>query len=108
MSEVAGVHEHRTQSGESEQAGEPGVVALTAIEFAALEARILRAVEVVRRERQARTAAEERASQAETQARELSAQVSQLEQELSTLRAEREHVRERVERLLGQLDALEL
>ncbi|MGA2537723.1 MAG: hypothetical protein ABSF53_17020 [Terracidiphilus sp.] len=111
MSESAGVHElghQQLQKGEAQPAGEPGVVALTASEFAALEARVLRAVEVVRRERQARTAAEELANQAEMRARELSAQVSQLEQELGTLRAEREHVRERVERLLGQLDALEL
>jgi len=35
-------------------------------------------------------------------------QVDQLEKDINALRAERDHVRERVERLLGQLDALEL
>jgi hypothetical protein len=34
--------------------------------------------------------------------------VEQVEKELGVLRAERDHVRERVDRLLGQLDALEL
>ena len=34
--------------------------------------------------------------------------LEQLEQEVEALRVEREHVRQRVERLLSQLDALEL
>ena len=104
MSESAENSDH----GHEQQAGEAGVVALSTNEFAALEERILRAVDVVRRERQARTAAEERANHAEAQLRELSPQLAQLEQELNTLRTERDHVRGRVERLLGQLDALEL
>jgi hypothetical protein len=98
--------QHNSES--RQQAFEPGVVAVSTNEFAALEARVVRAVEVVRRERQARTAAEERATQAESQIRDQSTHLSQLEQELSALRAERDQVRERVERLLGQLDALEL
>jgi hypothetical protein len=34
--------------------------------------------------------------------------VERLESEISALRAERDHVRQRVEKLLAQLDALEL
>jgi chromosome segregation ATPase len=101
-------HSENHGQGPIATAQDQGVVALSSSEFAALEERILRTVEVVRKERQSRAAAEERATQAEAQVRELTPQVAQLEQELNRLRAERDHVRGRVERLLGQLDALEL
>ena len=80
----------------------------SADDFSALEERILRAVELVKRERQARAAAEERATKAEAQLSEQAPLVEQLKQEVRSLRAERDHVRQRVERLLSQLDALEL
>ena len=96
------------ESRQKERAAESGALILSADDFSALEERILRAVEVVRRERQARAAAEERATRAEAQLQEKSPAVEQLEKEVSALRAERDQVRERVERLLGQLDALEL
>jgi chromosome segregation ATPase len=99
--------QHSEQESRSE-AGERGTLTLSANDFSALEQRILRAVEVVRKERQARAAADERADRAEAQLREQTPQLEQLERDLNALRAEREHVRERVERLLGQLDALEL
>src|SRR5208282_1695143 len=57
-------------SGEQPQAApaEPaGALAVSADEFAALEERIRRAVELVKRERQARVVAEERATKAEAQ-----------------------------------------
>ncbi len=44
---------------------EPGTLALSVDEFSSLEERILRAVNLVKRERLARAAAEERATQAE-------------------------------------------
>lgn len=119
-----------------ESAGEPEAVTLSANDFSALEERIVRAVEVVRRERHARTAAEERAGKAEERAagaeqrvagaeervaraderasgvenqlREQVQHLEQLEKEIGALRTERDQVRQRVERLLGQLDALEL
>ena len=69
-------------------------------EFSALEERILRAVNLVKRERQARAEAEERAAQAEAQLREQAPLVEQLQKEVNALRAERDHVRQRVERLL--------
>ena len=84
---------------------------LTADDFAALEERVLRAVEVVRRERHARIAAEERAAALQTELVQLQSEtpaVELLRQEVESLRVEREQVRQRVERLLGQLDALEL
>ncbi len=93
---------------QAEAAAEPATLALSADDFAALEERIVRAVELVKRERQARAEAEERATRAEAG---LAAQVpltAQLRQEVRTLRTERDQVRQRVERLLSQLDALEL
>jgi chromosome segregation ATPase len=77
-------------------------------DFTALEERIVRTVETVKRERQTRVAAEERAAQAEAHANELTPQIEQLEKELHSLKWEREQVRQRVERLLAQLDVLEL
>jgi len=87
---------------------EPPALTLSADDFSALEERVVRAVELVKRERQARAAAEERAAHAEAQLSEQSPVVDQLKQEIRSLRAERDQVRQRVERLLAQLDALEL
>jgi len=85
-----------------------GTLAVSADEFAALEDRVRRAVELVKHERQARTAADQRAADAESKVLAQAAQVEHLQNELNTLRAERDQVRQRVERLLKQLDALEL
>lgn len=83
---------------------------LTAADFSGLEERVLRAVSLVRREREARIAAEERSVVLEGRIKGLqleSAEVDRLKEEIEILRAEREQVRLRVERLLGQLDSLE-
>jgi len=88
----------------------PGTV-LTVDDFAELEERIVRTVELVQRERKARLAAQQRVVELEGQVRELQAQSESLEhlqEEIASLRGEREQVRQRVERLLSQLDALEL
>jgi hypothetical protein len=84
-------------------------------DFAALEERVLKAVSLVRRERQGHAAAEERARALEAQLLQLEAKVqsqvpaiTKLQQEIDSLRVEREQVRQRVDRLLSQLDALEL
>jgi hypothetical protein len=87
---------------------EAEALALSVDDFSALEERIVRAVELVKRERLARSAAEERAAQAETQLHEQLPRVEQLQSEVKALRVERDQVRQRVERLLAQLDALEL
>jgi len=87
---------------------EPIALTVSADDFSALEDRIVRAVEMVKRERQGRIAAEERAEQAEVELRQTTPRIELLERELITLKNERDHVRQRVERLLGQLDALQL
>ena len=81
---------------------------LTVDDFAALEERILRAVSLVRRERQARMAAEDRVKVLEVEVQAQIPAIERLQQEVDSLRAEREQVRLRVERLLSQLDAMEL
>jgi FtsZ-binding cell division protein ZapB len=87
---------------------QPVAVALSVDEFSALEDRILRAVDLVKRERTARTEAEERAAKAEALLNGQSGAVQDLQKEVEGLRAERDHVRHRVERLLAELDSLEL
>lgn len=94
---------------------EPAALAVSADEFAALEERIRRAVELVKQERLLRVAAEarlaelqERVSRAETESQAQTLAAQQLENDLRALRAERDQVRQRVDRLLTQLDALEL
>jgi septal ring factor EnvC (AmiA/AmiB activator) len=83
-------------------------LAMSANDFSALEERVVRAVNLVKSERQARTAAEQRAEGLETRMQEQSAQVKSLQEEVRALNSERDQVRQRVERLLSQLDALEL
>ncbi len=84
-------------------------------EFSALEERILRAVSLVRRERQARAAAEERANELEARLNapnpefvRIEEELKQKTEEIAALNAERDQLRERVERILAQLDSLEL
>ena len=89
-------------------AAEPGSLALSVDDFSELEDRILRAVYLVKRERLARAAAEERAVKAEAQLSEQAPLVEHLQKDLNSLRLERDQVRQRVEKLLAQLDALEL
>jgi uncharacterized protein YlxW (UPF0749 family) len=104
--------EEQVQQGEQ---GGAGALTVSVDDFAALEDRIRRAVELVKNERQARAAAEERAVNAEAQARLQQPLLDQLQNEVNALRAERDglhaerdQVRQRVERLLVQLDSLEL
>jgi hypothetical protein len=87
---------------------ESNALTLSVDEFSALEERILRTVNLVKQERQARIAAEERANAAEEQIGKHAPLLERLEAEIQTLRTERGHVRQRVEKLLAQLDALEL
>jgi chromosome segregation ATPase len=91
-----------------EAASKASVLSLSVDEFSALEERILRAVNLVKQERRERAAAEKRAAAAEAQLREAAPQTERLQTEVNALRSEREAVRQRVERLLAQLDALEV
>ena len=84
------------------------ILELSVDEFTALEERVLRAVNLVKRERMGRQEAEQHAAQLESQLAEQRPQLDQLQTEVHTLRGERDQVRQRVERLLAQLDALEI
>ena len=89
-------------------------------EFQALEQRVLRAVEVVRREREARATADAELGRLRQRVTEQAAAIERLEQEhaeqraaaeaahneLTTLRDERAEVRGRIERMLHQMDEL--
>lgn len=90
------------------QAGDTGAFAVSADDFSALEERVVRAVALVKQERQERAAYEERAILAEVQVSEQASAIEQMQTELTALKAERDQVRRRVEILLQQLDALEL
>jgi septal ring factor EnvC (AmiA/AmiB activator) len=74
--------------------------------FQALEERIVRAVELLKSERERRVSAEQQNTELTRQREEQSSHISRLEDEISGLKKEREAVRQRVERLLGQLDEL--
>ena len=89
-------------------AAEAGTLTVSADDFAALEERIVRTVELVNQARRARAAAEERAAKAEADLREQAPLVKRLQAEVDRMKAERVEVQERVEKLLKQLDALEL
>lgn len=89
-------------------------------EFLELEQRVHRAVEVVRREREARAASEAELARLRERMAEQAAEVERLErdhaeqqrvaqsaqEELSTLQNERIEVRQRIERMLHQMDEL--
>jgi FtsZ-binding cell division protein ZapB len=71
--------------------------------LASLEDRILRAVQLVNQLRQEKAALEKNADSALA---ELRAENERLKEEMETLRADRTQVRNRIEKLLGQLDSL--
>jgi len=72
-------------------------------EFQALEQKVLRAVEIVKREREARAAAEAEVSALRAQ---LAAQNSAADSQLVALNKERDLIRQRVESMLAQMDEL--
>ena len=89
-------------------------------DFHALEQRVLRAIEVVRREREARVAAEAELARLKQRVSEQAAEIDRLEREhteqrlaaeaahteLANLNDERAEVRGRIERMLHQMDEL--
>jgi hypothetical protein len=79
---------------------------ISADEFQALEQKVLRAVEIVKREREARTAAEAEVASLREQLAAQQTAASANETELNTLNKEREAVRLRVEKMLQQMDEL--
>jgi len=81
----------------------PGI---SADEFQALEQKVLRAVEIVKREREARAAAEAEVASLRDQLAIYQSNQQAVESELNTLNKEREQVRVRVEKMLQQIDEL--
>lgn len=96
--EQSEMHDHDTSAN----------LALSSSDFSALEERVARTVNLVKSERQARAAAEQRADSLDAQLSEQQTVVKNLQEEIRALNAEREHVRQRVDRLLSQLDVLEV
>jgi chromosome segregation ATPase len=80
--------------------------AITQDEFLALEQKVLRAVEIVRREREARIAAETEAEALREQLASLASASNSAQTQITTLNQEREAVRQRVEKMLQQMDEL--
>ena len=83
---------------------EPATV--SADEFQALEQKVLRAVEIVRREREARAAAEAEAASLREQLDELTSASNTAQTQITALNQERDAVRTRVEKMLQQMDEL--
>jgi chromosome segregation ATPase len=81
----------------------PGI---SADEFQALEQKVLRAVEIVKREREARAAAESEVASLREQLAIYESNARAVETEINTLNKERDQVRLRVEKMLQQMDEL--
>jgi len=75
-------------------------------DFAALEQRILRAVDLLKAERAARAAAEAKVAELQEGLEAQTTELLRAGAELEALKSERELVRTRIECLLGQLDEL--
>jgi len=79
---------------------------ITADEFQALEQKVLRAVEIVKKEREARAAAEAEVASLREELATYKQNARAVESEITTLTKEREAVRVRVEKMLQQIDEL--
>ena len=91
--------------------------AVSVDEFQALEQKVLRAVEIVKKEREARAAAEAevaglreqlkaQSAAAEERARDAHREREAAESQIAALSKEREAVKQRVEKMLEQMDEL--
>ena len=79
---------------------------ISADEFQALEQKVLRAVEIVRREREARAAAEAEAAALREQLDQLTSASNTAQTQITAMNQERDQVRLRVEKMLQQMDEL--
>ena len=75
-------------------------------QFARLEEKLLRAIDLFKRTQAEKHALEQEVEKLRADSKERAQGVSAMERELIALRREREEVRERVERLLERMDAL--
>ncbi len=81
-------------------------VAAQVDDFSALEQRILRAIEVVKTEKAARQQADENAARVQSLMDAQNALLTQAQDQVRSLERDRDQVRQRVERLLKQLDEI--
>ena len=79
---------------------------ISADEFQALEQKVLRAVEIVRREREARAAAEAEVTALREQLDQLTSASNTAQTQITSMNQERDQVRLRVEKMLQQMDEL--
>ena len=75
-------------------------------EFQALEQKVLRAVEIVKKEREARAKAEAEIAQLREQLEFQTLVASEAQTAVNTLTKERDNVKQRVEKMLQQMDDL--
>ena len=80
--------------------------AISADDFQALEQRVLRAVEIIRKEREARIAAEAEVASLREQLDSLMHVSNEAQTQITTLNQERSTVKLRVEKMLQQMDEL--
>jgi septal ring factor EnvC (AmiA/AmiB activator) len=90
----------------SSLAEHPPEMAMTTDDFQALEERVLRTVQLLKGERELRFSVEQHAARLSNRVEEQAAHVAQLEDQLANLQKERDAVRQRIERLLKQIDEL--
>ncbi len=79
---------------------------LSTADFQSLEEKVLRTIELLKVAREGKSVAERDAARLREQLNEREEEVDSLRSELIALRKERDQVRTRVEKMLGQIDAL--
>ena len=84
----------------------PPEMTMAADDFQALEERVMRTVDLLRGERELRSSVERHATQLNQRMEEQSAHLAELQEQVSGLLKERDAVRQRIERLLKQIDEL--
>lgn len=75
-------------------------------DFAALEAKVYRTIEMYKAARQAQATAERDALRARQQLEEREAELASLRRETVQLKKEREEIRSRVEKMLAQIESI--
>lgn len=78
----------------------------SAADFQSLEEKVLKTIELLKAAREAKATAERDAARVREQLSEREEEIDTMRTELIALRKEREEVRTRVEKMLGQIDSL--
>lgn len=106
--QLAEIERNKMRSNQIEPHAQPPLSAVSADDFSALEQRIMRVTEIVRRERAGRLLAEERANKAEAMLINQVQRAEELELQLREMNGTQDTMLQRVKGFLDQLDALEL